>query len=175
MIDYYKYSYKINNRKTSRRKKIYISPSYNVDDIYIFYKETYVNGSAKKKEFNVDRLLFKTIQYEYNKVFSQLVLKGQQIKIPYALGEIGIRKRKINFNNLKGLEPNWALYNLTGEKSYYFNNDNYWKARWYWSRKGCKIDNHRYYSFTRTRSNKNKLTKIMQTKYGYTNYFSSRT
>lgn len=174
MINYFKYPYKVNNKKTARRKKIYLNPSYNVDDIYNFYKESYVNHSPKKKEFNIERKLFKTIQYELNKVISELVLKGQQIKIPYC-GEIGIRKRKINFNNLKGLSPNWSLYNLTGEKSYYFNNDNYWKARWYWSKRGAKIDNNRYYSFTPARANKNKLTKIMQTKHGYTNYFSSRT
>jgi CRISPR/Cas system-associated protein endoribonuclease Cas2 len=158
------------NRTTDRRKKNYTGPCYNIDDIHVFYKEI-VKDSSKK--FKVNKKIFKEVCSEYNKLLSFLIVeKSQQLKLPYKLGEIGIRKKKMNYDT-KYLKFDYGTFNKTGQKVMFVNDhSNGWRARWYWKKKSCHVKYKKYYSFVPTMSNKRSLANIMKTKDGFKRYFT---
>jgi hypothetical protein len=152
-------------KKTDRRKKTYLNPCYNTGDIYKFYKELVEKKDIK---YQVSLQEFKMICHEYNKTIADLILNHSQIvKIPHRLGEIGIRKRKMNFDYLK---LDFGHLRKTGEKRYHSGE---WVAKWHWSKKNCMVVNKRLYSFTTTDSNKKALAKIMLEPDGHKKFFEA--
>ncbi len=146
-------------------------PCYNIEDIYKFYKKAIANKSIKYK---VTLAQYKDICYSYNQTITDLILNHSQcVKLPYRLGEIGIKKRKMNYKE-KYLKFDYGEYNKTGNKTFHLNaHSNEWKARWYWSKKRCVVINKSLYSFTPTMTNKRKLSAIMLQKGGHKKFYEA--
>lgn len=155
------------NRTTERRKKTYTKPCYNTIDIYRDYK-----SEVKEKDikFKITAKQHKDICHEYNKLLADEILNHSQIvKLPFRLGEIGIRKRKMSY---KFLKLDFDHFNKTGEKTYHLNlHSNEWFARWHWKKKNCLVPNKGYYSFTAADTLKKALAKIMKTPGGHTRFY----
>ncbi len=171
MINWNKYSYKVENKKTSRRKHRYPNPSYNVEDLFRHFRQV---NSEKKDLMTIKQPLFKKIISEYNKVLAEYMLKGQVVKIPFGLGELGIRKRKASYapENRKYLNVNFSLLQEGKPAVYHIpENSNGWQARYFWNKKHCRIENQSYYSFKPSNLLKKQLGKVMLSKGGYLNYY----
>jgi hypothetical protein len=153
--------------KTERRKKKYLNPCYNTEDIYKFYMSNIKNDSYK-----LSLKEFKEIVHEYNKVLAHLMIEDSQIiRLPFRMGELGIMKRKQNYEYQR---LDYGHYNKTGEKRYHTNlHSNRWIAKLYWIKKNCIVKNKKYYSFTETSSIKKRLGQIMLKPEGYKKYFEA--
>jgi hypothetical protein len=171
MINWSKYSYKVENKKTSRRKHRYPFPSYNVEDTFRHFRQV---NSTKKALCEIKQPLFKQIISEYNKVLGDYMLKGFVVKIPFGLGELGIRKRKVSYDpEQRKYLPTNKLFLEKGKPFVYHLSEasNGWTARYFWNKKKCRIENQSYYSFKATNILKKKLSKVMLSKGGYLNYY----
>ncbi len=154
------------NRITERRKITYTNPCYNIDDIFKFYKKSLKTKNGISKE------LFKEICYEYNKELSRSIVEDSAIvKLPYRLGELSIRKRKMNYDYLK---MDYNHFRKTGKQIFHLNShSDEWKARWFWSKRSCIVINKTMYSFVPTCSNKKALANVMLSEGGHRNYFEN--
>ena len=86
---------------------------------------------------------------------TSIIEEGEFFNVPYRLGTIRIKKRKIDLNNLK---PNFSLYNKTGVKTKFLNeHSGGYYCRFYWNKSSAIIKNKFAYSFIPTRWNKRYL------------------
>jgi len=162
------------NRKTSRKKKVFTSPCYNLQDVYIKFKED--NPKYKHLTFKT----FVNICEEHNKLLAHAILEeGKEVLLPFRIGKFAVYNTKVFFspkyvkkNYLKSVIFNKPIYNiLTGETT---NND--YKSRWWWSKKNCIIRNNQWYSFKPTRSYCVRLYQIITTDVeGYKRYLFRKT
>lgn len=174
MINWNKYSYKVENKKTSRRKTKYPSPSYNVEDLFRHFRQV---NSDKKELLDIKQPLFKKIISEYNKVLGEYVIKGHVVKIPFGLGEIGIRKRKVSYapDKRRFLYVNYKMLEKDKPAHYHIpEHSNGWQARYFWNKRQCRIENQTYYSFKPSNLLKSELAKVMLSKGGYLNYYEAK-
>jgi hypothetical protein len=152
--------------KTGRKKKKYVNPCYNIDDIYKFYNKEYGN----REGFYLTAKEFKNICSDYNKAIAALIVEeSQSLTIPHRLGEMFVKKKKMDYEHLK---LDFNHYKKTGVKRYHTNiHSKGWIAKWHWSKKNCVIKNKRYYSFTPCDTLKKQIASIMKTPDGYKRYF----
>lgn len=158
MINWRKYDYKVNGKKTKRRKYEYQNPSYNIEDIYRVYVDVY---GRENKELYLSRDQFKQIVYAYNKIISSFLLAGNSVRLFYRLGELAIKKNKQTYQPDK-MMFDYNHFNKTKEITYHLNekSDEY-IARWVWTKINCVVENKNYYSFKPCCTNRAKLAKIM--------------
>jgi hypothetical protein len=151
--------------KTNRRKKKYINPCYNTDDMYKFYMSI-----IKSDKFKLTIAEYKEIIHEYNKIVSDLMVdESIVVRLPFRMGEIGVGKRKQNYDYER---LDYGHFNKTGEKRYHTNiHSKGWIPKIFWSKRDCVIKNKKYYSFTPTSSVKKRVSKIMLQPEGHKKYF----
>ena len=132
----------------------------------------YQTGCKEREATPVSISLYRTICKEFNSELARLLIEdGITYVLPYRLGELSIRRRKMRFAKLKF---DYGHYNKTKELSYHTNQHS---SEWYsfceWNRVKCKIKGKRAYQFILTRDNKRKLAKLMQHEDGYKIYQES--
>lgn len=123
----------------------------------------YIKDIDENSKYAVDYKTYRKICEEFNKELSNELLEGYFFKMPYRLGTIRIKKRKIDFKNLK---PDFGLFNNTegGLKNKHLNehSDNYY-CKYHWNKRYATIiKNRALYSFVPTRANKRALAKIIK-------------
>ena len=125
-----------------------------VKEMYDFYKESTPKGRQ------VTFIVFKKIFYLQNKKISAKVLNGSMYKVPYRLGYLFIRKRKMNYN-IKRFDFN--TYKLTGIKCNFTNlhSDDY-IAKWFWYKSLTRVKGKKAFCFQASRENKRGLAKKMK-------------
>lgn len=135
-----------------------------IREIYKHYRsENYIT-----KETKVLYKDFTTVCANVNKRISEKMLEGKSFKFPNNLGIFYIRKRKLNFDKLKF---NYALFNKTGQKSFFLNeHSRKFYAKWYWEKIACRIPGHTLYSFIPSRENKRALAQVMFQANGFKKY-----
>lgn len=135
---------------------------YSLDHAFKFYKE--------KHGRNVDLATYRKICYAFNKMLVDDVLEGKIVKLPHRLGSLWIKKYKIN---LEKLAIDFKATKEYGKTIYHLNehSDGY-EARWAWSKRNNLVRNLIYYSFTATRENSRRVSKVMQTEGGHKRYFT---
>lgn len=161
------------NRVTDRRKKKYTFPTYNIDDIYKDFVKNQLEVEEKKR-INLTVQEYKNIAHTANQVFSDMMaLEGIYLMLPYNLGELGVIKGKVTFqdNEIKKMFD-YAHYKATGEKRLHLHKEKDYRARWYWKKKSCKVKNRNMYSFTPTRTNTGKVGSVMKRQFGYNTYLT---
>lgn len=123
----------------------------------------YIKDIAETSKYRVEYNLYRSICEEANKLLSSLIVdEGLFLNVPYRLGNIRIKKRKINFKNLK---PNFGLYNESeGEiKNKHLNeHSGGYYCMFYWNKKACVVKNKSAYSFIPTRYNKRYLASQLK-------------
>ena len=120
----------------------------------------YIKDISKSSKYHQSYKVFRGICEDANKELSNEILEGYFFKMPYRLGTIRIKKRKIDINNLK---PDFGLFNKSEEsyKNKHLNDhsDNYY-VRYYWTKRvETLIKNKSVYSYIPTRANKRELAR----------------
>ena len=120
----------------------------------------YIKDISKSSKYYQSYKIFRSICEDANKELSNEILEGYFFKMPYRLGTIRIKKRKIDINNLK---PDFGLFNKSEEsyKNKHLNDhsDNYY-VRYYWTKRvETLIKNKSVYSYIPTRANKRELAR----------------
>ena len=132
-----------------------------IKDLYKHYIET-TKGSLTYKQF-------KNVVYLHNKKLVDEVLDGYTVKLPYRLGNLRIKKTKMNYDYVKF---DYGTYNKTGIKAVHLNeHSDDFKARILWEKSKCIVDGKRPYCFQPTRVNfKRRLSGIMSIVNGHKRY-----
>lgn len=140
-------------KQPKKRVKI----DYGIHDVYNHYKEKVEVGLRKPYK------LFAAVLKDMNTcIMNEILLNSQEIKLPYHLGHLRIKKSKMSFRNKNNLRINWLATKKAGKKIYHTNDHrNNYKYRFLWL-KG-KHPGGTPYSFIPTRTNKRRLSKILQT------------
>lgn len=141
--------------------------THTTNTIYIRYYKKYVMKKLKSL-YHVDIKTFRKVVYLFNKKFAKALLDGEIIELPYALGELSIRKKPLNIKHAK---LNLGEFVKSGLKTRYYNeHSDGFNARYYWRKKEIIGSGHKMYSFVPTIDNKRCLTKIMQMLGGHKRY-----
>lgn len=160
-------------RITERRKKKYVFPTYNIDDIYKEF--TKVQKELREDlKINLSLQEYKEIVHLCNDEMSNMIaLEGSCFALPYNLGDLHIVKGTVKYsdNELKSMFD-FAHFKKTGEKKLHLFKENDYRARWWWAKRKCKVKNKNMYSFTPTRTNTGKVGKIMKQPFGYNTYLT---
>ena len=117
----------------------------------------YIKDIEDNSKYNVDAKLYRNVCEDFNKLLTTAIVEeGEFFNVPYRLGTIRIKKRKIDLNNLK---PNFSLYNQTGVKTKFLNeHSGGYYCRFYWNKAAVIVKNKFAYSFIPTRFNKRYLS-----------------
>ena len=121
----------------------------------------YIKDIDSNSKYFVDLKTYTKICKAANKIIRDDILyKADEIKLPYRLGSLRIRKIKTPLNKLS---MDFKLYNETGIRAMHLNEHTKgYHARWYWHKKVCNILNHTYYSFLPSRENKRILASYIK-------------
>lgn len=146
--------------KEIKRSKNIIQNVLTAKHIYQYYIKDYEIDS----KFYTDYTTFKGVCSDFNKdVSDRIINDGYFFKMPYRLGTLRIRKRKIKLNNLK---HNYGLYNESNGKyknSFLNEHSGNYYVRFYWNKiKETIIKNKTPYTFIPTRDNKRNLAKSIK-------------
>jgi hypothetical protein len=96
-----------------------------------------------------------------NQLIADFILTtGTEYILPYKLGSLQIRKRKMKFKNLKLDYQEWKN---TGIVSFHLNeHSNEYYAYCHWKKHNVKLRNKTYYQFKLSRDNNRRLAKEMK-------------
>jgi len=142
------------------RSKNKIQDVLTLKHIYQYYCVNTIKESDK-----VDYRLFRDICQDFNKmIFSLILNEGYFFKMPYRLGTIRIKKRKVNVTS-KNLKVDFGLLNESGGK--YVNkhlneHSGGYYLKFHWNKVDMVIINKQFYSFIPTRINKRELARIVK-------------
>ena len=141
------------------RSKNKIQNSLTLKQSYQYYIKDIDETSIKYIDYN----LYKAICTEFNKeLIDYIVLEGKHFVIPYRLGILKIRKRKIDYNNLR---PNFNMFNKTGIKTLHLNeHSGGFYCRYHWNKTTAIVKNKTAYSFIPTRTNLRYLSSVIKDK-----------
>jgi hypothetical protein len=142
---------------------------YGIREAYKYYK-LYTENPVSYKQF---RLIWTTF---IDKVTTGIVESGRDFSMPYRLGAVGIRKRKIVVKlnpdgtiDKRSLRPDWdATKQLWAkdpeamkQKTLVFHLNKHfggYNAKWFWDKSTCIVKNQTAYSLMLSRNNKRKLS-----------------
>lgn len=123
----------------------------------------YIKDISENSKYHVDYKTYRSICEEFNKELSKEIEEGYFFNMPYRLGTIRIKKRKVDLKNLK---PDFGLFNSSEEqfKNKHLNeHSNNYYVRFYWNKRiATIIKNKAAYSFIPTRENKRNLAKLIK-------------
>jgi hypothetical protein len=141
---------------------------YGIKDIYKFYK-SYSDNPVPYVTFV---RIWKTF---VDKITDGIVLEGKDFVMPFRLGSVGIRKKKIIVQmnddgsiDKRFLRPDWKatkeLWKVDPEakenKQLVFHLNKHfggYNCKWFWDKSTCSVQNQTAYSLVMTRENKRKL------------------
>lgn len=127
----------------------------------------FISKFADSTNLKVSEKVYKQIISEFFESLAQKLLQGEVLELPLNLGNISIKKQKIDFTriqaNIQGID--WGTFRKTGIKTKYLNDhtDGY-KHKFIWDKSRCKVRTKTYYFYLPTRKNKRALAKILKTK-----------
>lgn len=145
---------------------------FGIEHIYRYYK--------KNNQDPVDYRTFVDAWKDFaDAVTDDIAFTGKDFMMPFRVGTLGIRKRKIQVSiNKDGtidkryLRPDWVatrkLWNIDPEAKknkqlvFHLNKHfNGFNCKWFWDKTACLIPNQSAYSLVMTRENKRKLAKAI--------------
>ena len=151
--------------KNSKRGEGNYKKDYGSNDVYKYYKKTII------PELQVDKQTFRKICDEFNKLISEeILINSEEIRFPYRLGTLRIKKSKMKYDDKNKLKIDWAASRKLGKRIYHLNDHTGgYKYRFYWT-KGI-VKNITAYSFIPTRTNTRTLASILKDKDRQLDYF----
>lgn len=132
---------------------------YTIADFYLSYKE-YIEADT---QYDVDLKTFKAIVTDYFKYIRDSIMnESKEVKLPCRLGTLQIVKHQPKEFTGKSLRWDWKATRETGKPVYLLNeHSNFYKYRFYWSKKDCLLTNKGKYQFIASRQNKRDLAQII--------------
>ena len=116
--------------------------------------------------YDVGYKTYRKICEDFNKkIMDDILLKSREFKMPFRLGSLRIKKKKMNFSSkLKNkLKIDWKATRENKKVIYHLNDHtNGFNYRWYWEKKNAIIKNKSIYSFQATRTNKRRLAALLK-------------
>ena len=151
--------------KNSKRGEGNYKKDYGSNDVYKKYKEDVI------PELQVDKKLFRKICDDFNRMLiEEILLNSEEVRLPYRLGTVRIKKSKMKYDDKNKLKIDWAASRKLGKRIYHLNDHTGgYKYRFYWT-KGI-IKNITAYSFIPTRTNTRTLASILKDKNRQLDYF----
>tara|TARA_Y100001938_G_C8101512_1_gene442127 strand:+ start:639 stop:1103 length:465 start_codon:yes stop_codon:yes gene_type:complete len=151
--------------KNSKRGEGNYKKDYGSNDVYKKYKEDVI------PELQVDKKLFRKICDDFNRMLiEEILLNSEEVRLPYRLGTVRIKKSKMKYDDKNKLKIDWAASRKLGKRIYHLNDHTGgYKYRFYWT-KGI-IKNITAYSFIPTRTNTRTLAGILKDKNRELDYF----
>ena len=151
--------------KNSKRGEGNYKKDYGSNDVYKKYKEDVI------PELQVDKKLFRKICDDFNRMLiEEILLNSEEVRLPYRLGTVRIKKSKMKYDDKNKLKIDWAASKKLGKRIYHLNDHTGgYKYRFYWT-KGI-IKNITAYSFIPTRTNTRTLAGILKDKNRELDYF----
>lgn len=145
-----------------RERLKYNRKCYTIADYYLSYKE-YIEPDT---QYDVDLKTFKGIVTDYFKhIRDEIMLNCKEFKLPCRLGTLQIIKHQPKEFTGKSLRWDWKATKETGNPVYLLNeHSNYYKYRFFWSKKNCLLINKSKYQFVASRENKRNLAQIIKSK-----------
>ena len=126
---------------------------------------------------NVGRETFMRFAGKFNKMLIEEVLyDSAEVKLPYNMGELRVRKREMDLSSRKSLNPDWQATKklwaekpeLKEEKKLVFHLNEHRKGFRYkilWNKRLCKIKYQGIYYFKPTRAFSRELAEILKTNF----------
>lgn len=139
---------------------IYNRKCYTIADYYISYKEY----TEPNTQYDVNLKTFKGIVTDYFKyIRDSIMLDCKEFKLPCRLGTLQIIKHQPKEYTGKSLRWDWKATRETGKPVYLLNeHSNFFKYRFFWSKKNCLLINKGKYQFIASRQNKRDLCKLIK-------------
>lgn len=139
-----------------------IRNSYTITDFYEHYKSNIDLNTV----YDVESTVYRSVVEEYLKYFAtQVIENSKDMKFPYRLGRLSIVKRQPKNFDSRSLRIDYHESKVQGKVVYLLNeHSNYYKYRYYWSKRDCMIPNKGKYQFVATRANKRRLAQIIKNK-----------
>lgn len=149
-----------------------IPAKYGLREAYKFYK-SYTENPIDYKRYREIWVSF------IDKVTSGIVTEGKDFTMPFRLGSVGIRKRKIKVKmnpdgtiDKRYLRPDWKATKELWErdeeakerKQLVFHLNKHfggYNCKWFWDKSTCSVPNQTAYSLTMSRRNKRKLSEAI--------------
>lgn len=137
----------------------YNRKSNTIADFYIRYKQNIEQDTV----YDVDLKTYKAIVTDYFKyIRDQIMLECKEFKLPCRLGTLQIVKHQPKEFTGKSLRFDWKATKESGKPVYLLNeHSNYFKYRFFWSKKDCLLTNKTRYQFVATRENKRNLAQLI--------------
>lgn len=148
------------NYELAKRGKSKIQRDYTLRDIYKYYASEHKND-----EFSVDEKKYRDVILRFNKRAMNAILnESKELKLPYRLGSIRIRKCKMDIVNNRP-KIDFGQSRKLGRTVYHLNmhSDGYY-YKFYWNRTGCNAKNYRAFCFEPIRQNSRELSRIIKAK-----------
>ena len=141
--------------------------AYSTAVIYLkFFKKLQQNYD---EEYHLTLNEYKDIIYLFNKKLSNKLLQGKVFDLPYNLGQLRIKKKKLNINTAK---PNIQEYMKSGIKSKHYNeHSDGFVGSLYWKKESCTVPGSYMFSLNFTDTNKKKLAQVMKIKGEHKRFF----
>mgnify|MGYP003150369870 CR=1 FL=1 len=143
-------------------------------EVYRYYKNEVKKICKTDKDLEgilVDKSLYQTICDEFNKLLiDEILINSEEMRLPYRLGTIRIKKSKMKYDDKNKLKIDWATSKKLGKRIYHLNDHTGgYKYKFYWT-KGI-VKNITAYSFIPTRTNTRRLASILKGKNRQLDYF----
>ena len=160
--------------KNTKRGLGNYTKDYGSDECYKHYKNGIKKIAVTDEDVEallVDKKLFRAICDEFNKLLiDEILISSEEIRLPYRLGTIRIKKSKMKYDDKNKLKIDWAASKKLGKRIYHLNDHTGgYKYRFYWT-KGI-VKNITAYSFIPTRTNTRSLASILKDKNRQLDYF----
>tara|TARA_Y100000816_G_C25802193_1_gene420145 strand:+ start:172 stop:636 length:465 start_codon:yes stop_codon:yes gene_type:complete len=151
--------------ENSKRGEGNYKKDFGSNEVYKYYKDNVI------PELQVDKQTFRKICDEFNKlVIDEILVNSEEVRLPYRLGTIRVKKSKMKYDDKNKLKIDWAASRKLGKRIYHLNDHTGgYKYRFYWT-KGI-VKNITAYSFIPTRTNTRTLASILKDKDRQLDYF----
>ena len=151
--------------ENSKRGEGNYKKDFGSNEVYKYYKDNVI------PELQVDKQMFRKICDEFNKlVIDEILVNSEEVRLPYRLGTIRVKKSKMKYDDKNKLKIDWAASRKLGKRIYHLNDHTGgYKYRFYWT-KGI-VKNITAYSFIPTRTNTRTLASILKDKDRQLDYF----
>lgn len=137
---------------------MYVRQNFTIVDFYNRYKENIEQDTIYDIDFNT----YRAIVFDYFKFIRDQIFDGKEFFLPCRLGTIQIVKHKPKNYSGKSLRYDWKSMREMGKPMYYLNqHSDFFKYRYYWSKKDCLFTNKGKYMFIASRDNKRTLARII--------------
>jgi hypothetical protein len=141
---------------------------YTLVDIYKNYEKDHLSND----KYSISKELFKQIAtLLFKEVSKEIIYEGAEIKLPYRMGRIFIKKfipsnpkKNVNFHLTNLHYGEWNKLNPDNKKVIYHTNKHSsgYSGRWFWDKSECVVTNKSLYRFDATRANSRETSKAIK-------------